>query len=164
MTRRMMGNSRNRNTLHGVEHDEIDACRVGSPCEPFPVPAERGVTVTVPLHGTAIVIDGVVQEPTSTGRSTYANTISYTFNFPKPKPEFFEPGKVYTRFIGWSIRAQASDVTERFECTAVEKDGDSRPVAFGRLTTDKGGRRDLGVDLWYLFHDYEWKNDGWESV
>ncbi|MFB7341565.1 hypothetical protein ACFCZ6_16045 [Streptomyces hydrogenans] len=67
-----------------------------------------------------------MQKPTSTGHSTYASTISYTITV--PKPVFFEPGKMYTRFVGWSIRAQTVDVTERFECTVVERDGDGRRV------------------------------------
>ncbi|MFB7107260.1 hypothetical protein [Streptomyces hydrogenans] len=160
MTRRMQANHRSHRTLHGVEHDEIDACRLGFPCEPKLTPAEPSVIVPA----TVLVVDGVVQD--TVGISWERRGIDrdvFTIVARRPEPTFFEPGKTYTRFVGWSIRAQADDVTERFECTVVEKDGDGRQVAFGRLTTNKGpGRRGGGVDLWYMFHEYEWKNDGWE--
>ncbi|MER5968125.1 hypothetical protein [Streptomyces sp. NPDC002057] len=163
MTRRMQANHRSHRSIHGVEHDEIDACRLGFPCEPKPVPAEPGVLV--PATGTVLVVDGVVQDidPKRTGFAHHPNGgTSYGLWINPPKPVFFEAGKTYRRFVGWSIRAQASDVTERFECTAVEKDGDGRPVAFGRLTV-AGTPATRGVDLWYLFHEYEWRNDGWEG-
>lgn len=55
----MQANHRSHRTLHGVEHDEIDACRLGFPCEPMPAPTG---TVAVPATGTVLVVDGVVQD------------------------------------------------------------------------------------------------------
>ncbi|GHG10108.1 hypothetical protein [Streptomyces hydrogenans] len=165
MNRRMQANPQlPGNSSHRPEHDENYYCALGA-VKCIPVPAEPGILV--PATGTVLVVDGVVQELhndesrelTIAGR----DVTRFILDVRHPKPTFFEPGKTYTRFVGWSIRAQAADVTERFECTVVEKDGGGRPVAFGRLTVACTPTT-RGVDLWYLFHDYEWKNDGWKPV
>ncbi|MFE6222970.1 hypothetical protein [Streptomyces sp. NPDC057854] len=133
-------------------------------------------TVGVPDTGTVLVVDGVVQDvkPTDvlvhrcgvgcSGTHGGPGTVRYTVVVPPAKPAFFEPGKKYRRFVDWSIRAQAAEVTERFECTVVEKDGDGNAVAFGRLTVPCTTGKTNGVDHWTLMGGYQWKNDGWEAA
>ncbi|WP_432112816.1 hypothetical protein [Streptomyces sp. S1] len=177
MTRRMMGNPAVSEVLdgsigsyHREEHDENPYC--SSPVACVPVPAEPGVLV--PATGAVLVIDGVVQDVMSE-RHTDGVAISppfateevrgtiYTILVRPPKPAFFEPGKTYTRFLAWSIAAQEADCTERFECTVVEKEGDGKPVAFGRLTVPGRGRA-AGTDTWRLKDQYAWKNEDWKEV
>ncbi|WP_369149073.1 hypothetical protein [Streptomyces sp. R44] len=170
MTRRMQANEQYRreckyptsfSRLHFEEHDETPGCKQRPACTPI------ANTVTVPATGTVLVVDGVVQEVKPV-RQQYRQkpsdthwTVEYKFTIEPPKPTFFEPGKTYERFADWSIRAQAYTVMERFDCTAVEKDGDGNLVAFGRITSTKGGRNDTGIGLWYPLHKYEWTNEDW---
>ncbi|GGR51656.1 hypothetical protein [Streptomyces roseolus] len=172
MTRRMQANPDHSPDAHGAEHDEDEWCEMGIPCEP--VPAEPGVLV--PATGTVLVVDGVVQDVYPADVITHRcgvgcsaahhgpGTVTYTIAVRPPKPAFFEPGKKYRRFVDWSIRAQAAEVTERFECTVVEKDGDGNPVAFGRLTVPCTTGKTNGVDTWTLMGGYQWKNDGWAEA
>lgn len=76
---------------------------------------------------------------------------------------FFEPGERYHRLATWSIHAQAEDVTERFDCTVVEREGSGRQVAFGRLTVPTGDRRP-DVDKWVLFSEYDYNHLGWQHT
>ncbi|WP_432112817.1 hypothetical protein [Streptomyces sp. S1] len=87
---------------------------------------------------------------------------TYTLIVEKPKPNFFEEGRTYRRFTKWSYRAEEVNATEYFTCTVVEQDGEGELVAFGRLAVEKPHRHD--VNRWYLLHQYEWKNEGWEEV
>jgi hypothetical protein len=70
---------------------------------------------------------------------------------------FFEPGRTYTRYTEWSIPAQQKGVTERFDCTVVERNGDGKRVAFGRLTV-KG----QNVDQWITMSRYNYNQEGWQ--
>lgn len=126
MTRRMQANHRSHRTLHGVEHDEIDACRLGFPCEPKLTPAEPGVLVGA--TGTYLVIDGKVAEASILGEpNRRAATHGLVYRV-EVQPPFFEVGKTYRQ----------RNLGDIFEVVRVDTDGDGDPVAYGTVTFRDG--------------------------
>lgn len=140
VVRRMQTNNGRINSYHREEHDEADMCQYRPACVPV------ADTVAVPVTGTVLVVDGVVQDVTEKDEWENGATRVYRLAVPKPKPTFFEEGKAYTRRVqGW--------IHQRFEVDRVREG-----VAFGRLHTSG-----YGVD-WVLWRQHHWDGAGWEET
>lgn len=141
MTRRMKANTRTFVAAHTVEHDEIEGCAKGIPCEPV------ADTVTVPATGTFVVVDGAVRTGTRityTGNEGGRNRFIAEYSVDPPKPTFFEAGKKY-RWKGGHT----------FEVARIDTDSGGDPVAYG-LWTYTNGDTDWTIKRSFL--------PGWEEV